>query len=196
MSKYKIGQTALVAVVDDVELLVDRWRQRFNSSAAAGMPAHVTVLVPFLDLDRIDEVVLDELTALFARQNRFSVEFDRIGRFPDVRYLVPTPDHRFRELTEVVSARWPEAPPYGGQFAEVTPHLTVANGQQPEIFDEVEAAMETQLPVSAVVSSISLFVSDGSRWHRRTEFPLASKLRKGQRKRTSDSETVLSARDP
>jgi 2'-5' RNA ligase len=173
MSKYQVGQTALLTVINDVEPLVDRWRQRFNSSAAAGMPAHVTVLVPFLEIDRIDQAVLDELTALFARQDRFRVEFDRVGRFPEVRYLAPTPDRRFRELTEAVAARWPEAPPYGGRFAEVTPHLTVADGQRPEVFDEVEAAMEAQLPVSAVVSSVSLFVSDGSRWHRHTDFPLA-----------------------
>ena len=173
MSKYQVGQTALVVVVDDVEPLVDRWRQRCNSSAAAGMPAHVTVLVPFLDIDRINQSVLDEMTALFARQDRFSVEFDRVGRFPDVRYLAPSPDQRFRDLTEAVAARWHETPPYGGQFTTVTPHLTVADNQAPEVFDEVEAAMEAQLPVSAVVFSVSLFVSDGLRWHRRAEFSLA-----------------------
>ena len=173
MSKYQVGQTALLVVVDDVEPLVDHWRQRFNSSAATGLPAHVTVLVPFLHVDRLDQAMLDELTALFARQARFSVEFARIGRFPDVRYLVPTPDQRFRELTEAVVAGWPEAPPYGGRFAGVTPHLTVADGQRPEVFDEVEAVMEAQLPVSAMVSSVSLFVSDGSRWRHRAEFPLA-----------------------
>jgi 2'-5' RNA ligase len=172
MSEYRAGQTALLVVVDDVEPLVDPWRQRLNSSAAAGLPAHVTVLVPFLDADRIDQAVLDELTALFVRQHRFNIEFDRVGRFPQVRYLAPTPDRRFRELTEAVTTRWPEAPPYGGRFAEVTPHLTVADEQCPEVFDEVEAAMAGQLPVSAAVSSVSLFVSDGRRWHRRVEFPL------------------------
>lgn len=172
MSKYQEGQTALLAVVDDVEPLADRWRQRFNSSAAEGLPAHVTVLVPFLDIARLDQGELDELTALFARQDRFSVEFNRVGRFPQVRYLAPTPAGRFRELTEAVVARWPEAPPYGGQFADVIPHLTIANEQRPEVFDEVEAAMEAQLPVSAAVSSVSLFVNDGLHWHRRTDFAL------------------------
>ncbi|MCD0445842.1 2'-5' RNA ligase family protein [Glycomyces sp. A-F 0318] len=173
MSKYRTGQTALLVVVDDVEPLVDPWRQRFNTSAAAGLPAHVTVLIPFLDIKRIDPAVRNELTALFARQDRFSVEFGKVGRFSHVRYLQPTPAQRFRELTEAVVARWPEAPPYGGQFTEVHPHLTVANDQSPEVFDEIEAAIEAQLPLSTVVSSVSLFVSDGSRWHRRHEFPFA-----------------------
>jgi 2'-5' RNA ligase len=174
MSNFQAGQTALIAVIDDAVLLVDPWRHRFNSSAAEGVPAHVTVLVPFLNVDRLDQAVLDELTGLFARHERFSVVFDRVDRFPDVVYLAPTPAQRFRDLTEAMVARWPEAPPYGGIHAEITPHLTVANGQGPEVFDEVEAAMERELPVSATVSSISLFVHDGTRWHRRTDFPLAA----------------------
>jgi 2'-5' RNA ligase len=174
MSKYQPGQTALVVVLDDIAALADPWRQRFNSSAAEGMPAHVTVLVPFLHVDRLDPAAIDELTALFARQERFRAAFDRVGRFPHVLYLAPTPAQRFRDLTEAVVARWPEAPPYGGLHAELTPHLSVADGQRPEIFDEVEAAMEARLPVSATVSSVSLFVHDGTCWHRRNDFPLAA----------------------
>lgn len=145
---------------------------RFDASAAVGMPAHVTVLAPFLDIDRCTEPVLAELGAVIGAHRPFAVRFDRCGRFPDVLYLAPEPDQPFRALTSAVAARWPEAPPYGGQFAKVIPHLTVAHRQAPEVFDQVETAFAAQLPVEATVSSVSLFVSNGHTWQRRTEFPL------------------------
>lgn len=170
--QYRAGETALLAVVGEAEPLVGPWRRRFDAVAAAGVPAHVTVLVPFLDLDRLDAATMDDLSALIGERGPFTVQFDRCGRFPDALYLAPTPDRPFRELTEAVAARWPEAPPYGGRFADIVPHLTVAHRQEEHVYDEVEAALTARLPLPASVASIALFVCDGDRWHRRAEFPL------------------------
>jgi 2'-5' RNA ligase len=170
--QYRAGDTALIAVVKEAEPLVADWRRRFDSSASAGVPAHVTVLVPFLNAELLDAETINDLTALFGRHDSFGVQFERCGRFPDVLFLVPTPDQPFRKLTEAVAARWPEAPPYGGQFTEVIPHLTVAHGRQGRVLDETEAALTPQLPFAAEVASISLFVNDGDLWRQRWEFPL------------------------
>ncbi|MEV4642553.1 2'-5' RNA ligase family protein [Actinoplanes sp. NPDC049548] len=170
--RYRAGQTALLATVNEVEPVVGRWRRRFDSSASAGVPAHVTVLFPFLDNDRITDTVVGDLRSLIGARRSFAVRFGECRRFPDVLYLAPVPDQPFRALTEEIAKRWPEAPPYEGQFTEVIPHLTVAHGQPPRIYDEVEAALADQLPTTATISSISLFVSDGHRWERHMEFPM------------------------
>lgn len=170
--RYRAGETALIAVVEEAEPLVGGWRRRFDPSASAGVPAHVTVLVPFLDVERIDTAVIHDLRALFGRHSPFAVRFDACRRFPDVLYLAPVPDQPFRTLTEAVVARWPEAPPYGGQFKEVIPHLTVAHDQQGQVLDEVETALTVRLPVTVDVASVSLFVCDGELWHPYAEFPL------------------------
>ncbi|MGW0807551.1 2'-5' RNA ligase family protein [Nonomuraea sp. NPDC002799] len=170
--RYRAGETALLVVVREAEPVVGRWRQLFDSSTSAGVPAHVTVLVPFLDIGRVDATVIDELGALIGEHGPFTVRFDQCRRFSDVLYLAPTADQPFRALTEAVAARWPEAPPYGGQFTEIIPHLTVACSQQAHVLDEVEAELTARLPVSAGVASVSLFVSDGDRWRPHTEFPL------------------------
>ncbi|MFC6080156.1 2'-5' RNA ligase family protein [Sphaerisporangium aureirubrum] len=170
---YRAGVTALMVVVKEAEPVVGRWRERFDSSASAGVPAHVTVLVPFLHSGRIDAAVIGELRGLFGAHSSFTVRFDECRRFADVLYLAPSPDQPFRALTEDVVARWPEAPPYGGQFAEIIPHLTVAHGQQAHVFDEVEAALTARLPITSNIASVSLFVSDGDRWRPRTEFLLS-----------------------
>lgn len=170
--RYQAGQTALLATVTEAEPLVEHWRQRFDASAAAGIPAHVTVLFPFLDIALIDATAIGDLTTLIAGHDPIAVRFDACGRFPDVLYLAPAPDQPLRALTESIAARWPEAPPYGGQFAEVIPHLTVAHGQPSRVFDEVEAELADRLPVTATISSVSLFVSDGRCWRRQAEFPM------------------------
>jgi hypothetical protein len=169
-ARYRVGQTALLATVGEAEPLVGHWRRRFDPSASAGIPAHVSIIFPFLDIDRISTAVIEDLRTLIGARGPFTVRFDECRRFPGVLYLAPEPDQPFRALTESMARRWPEAPPYAGQFTDVIPHLTVADGPPPGVFDEVEAALTEQLPITATISSVSLFVSDGDRWRHHTEF--------------------------
>ncbi|MEU6383499.1 2'-5' RNA ligase family protein [Streptomyces bauhiniae] len=110
---------------------------------------------------------------VLGRHQRFGVRFERCGRFPGVLYLAPEPATGFRRLTEAIAERWPENPPFGGQFDEVVPHLTVAHGQDEAVLRETEAALSTGLPVVAQVSAVDLLVYDGERWRPRASFPLA-----------------------
>lgn len=169
--RYRAGQTALLATVEEAEPLVEHWRRRFDPAASAGVPAHVTVLFPFLDLDRITETVVGDLRTLIGARSPFTIRFEECRRFPEVLYLAPTPDHPFRALTESIAKRWPEAPPYEGKFTEVIPHLTIADGQ-PRIFEELEAELSDQLPITATISSVGLFVNDGHRWRHHLDFPM------------------------
>ncbi|MCM9077974.1 MULTISPECIES: 2'-5' RNA ligase family protein [Streptomyces] len=169
---YQAGETLLLVKVPEAEPLVGGWRRRFDSSAGARLPAHVTVLYPFLDHGRIDADVLGALELLVGAHGAFDIRFECFGRFPDVLFLVPTPGGPLRALTQAVCERWPEVPPYGGRFVEVVPHLTVAHGQERSVFDEAEAALTGRLPVTARVSAVQLLVCDGESWHEQAAFPL------------------------
>lgn len=83
-SSFRAGETALLATMHEADVLVDHWRQQFDSSAAAGVPAHVTVLYPFLGIDRIDAHTLDTVRSLVGRHRAFTVRFQQCARFPDV----------------------------------------------------------------------------------------------------------------
>jgi 2'-5' RNA ligase len=170
---YQPGQTALLAVVPAAEPLVAPWRRGFDATAAAGVPAHVTIVAPFLPVGQLGRPVIAALGELIAGHRSFAVRFAECRRFPGVLYLAPAPGEPFRVLTASIAARWPEAPPYGGQFTDIVPHLTVAHGQQPDVLDLVETALTAGLPVDATVSAVSLFVSDGVHWSPHGEFPLA-----------------------
>ncbi|MGI5155082.1 2'-5' RNA ligase family protein [Microbispora sp. CA-102843] len=172
MAPFEIGETALVVEVPSAEPLVRGLRERYDSSAAYGMPAHVTVLYPFLPRERLDDGVLAALRELFAARRPFEVVFGGVGRFPGVLYLAPEPDGPLRELTEAVAGRWPEAPPYGGGFGDVVPHLTVAEGLGGEVDGGVAADLASGLPVTTLVSGVTLRVFDGESWRAEGFFPL------------------------
>jgi hypothetical protein len=85
-------QTAVVIAVPEAEPLVGDLRAALDAHAAAGGPAHVTVLYPFLPLDRID---LPALRAAIAATPAFTATFRRVGWFgDDAVWLAPEPSAR------------------------------------------------------------------------------------------------------
>ncbi|MFF3541530.1 2'-5' RNA ligase family protein [Streptomyces platensis] len=171
-SRFQAGQTGLIVRVPEAESAVRAWRERFDPSARAGVPAHVTVLFPFLAESRMDSHVCPALADALGKHCAFDLRFERCGRFPGVLYLVPEPDTQLRRLTEVIADRWPEAPPYGGKFTEIVPHLTLADGQDDAVLDEVEADLLGELPFTSRVSSVDLMAYDGAQWRERASFAL------------------------
>ncbi|GGY32917.1 2'-5' RNA ligase family protein [Streptomyces tanashiensis] len=171
-SAFQAGQTGLIVRIPEAEPYVRGWRERLDPSAQAGVPAHVTVLFPFLDESRMDALVYSALVDMLGSQPSFELRFERCGRFPELLYLVPEPDTQLRQLTEAIADRWPEAPPYGGRFAEIVPHLTIAQGQEDVVLEEIEADLAVRLPFTSHVASVELIVHDGTKWQERASFTL------------------------
>jgi hypothetical protein len=59
-------ESALVVLVPEAEPLVKPFRDWYDPSAAAGAPAHITLLYPFKHPDEVDQTVLDDLSELFS----------------------------------------------------------------------------------------------------------------------------------
>jgi 2'-5' RNA ligase len=167
-----VPETALVVEVPAAEPLVSEWRAKHDWSAERGVPAHITLLYPFVPTERVDDGLLSALRELFASQPAFSFRLTRVARFPDVAWLAPEPADRFSALTELIFARYPDYPPYEGIHDEVIPHLTVAEGGV-DLQDEVEAALTPHLPFEADAASVALLAEDeAGRWHSAERFPL------------------------
>lgn len=107
-----------------------------------------------------------------AATGAFDLRFEKCGRLPEVLYLVPEPAAPLIRLTEAIAGRWPEAPPYGGRFAEIVPHLTIAQGQEDAVLEEIEADLGGGLPFTSRVTSVELMVHDGAQWQARASFAL------------------------
>ena len=168
------GHTAVIIPVPAVEPVVSRWRAKFDPAAAAGVPAHLTVLYPFLDAARLTSVVVRDLSDLVAEHPAFDVTYSRCGTFPHVLYLVPDPDEPLRRLTQALADRWPEAPPYGGAIAEPTPHLTITLTASPDEMAQAEVDVTARLPITTTVDRAELIAFDGAAWCVRAALPLRS----------------------
>src|SRR5512144_919904 len=95
-------ESALIIAVPEAEPLVKALRERFDSSAAAGVPAHITILYPFMPPDKITPDVLAELRELFAQFQAFGFALPETRLFPDVFYLAPSPAEPFKALTHAL----------------------------------------------------------------------------------------------
>jgi 2'-5' RNA ligase len=124
-------ESAVLVPVPEAEPVVGRFRARLDRAAGWGVPAHVTVLFPFVPPDEITGTVIEVVAAAVASVRTFGCEFARICWFgEDVVWLAPEPAGPFRALTSAVHAAFPRFPPFRGLFADVVPHLTI--GERPE----------------------------------------------------------------
>ena len=152
-------QTAVIAPVPEADRLVGDYRQHLDASAEWGVPAHVTVLYPFLAPHEVDEQVIATLTAAVTSVPAFDCRFAQARWFgQDVLYLVPEPSQSFRELTAAVWRAFPQHPPYGGAHEDVVPHLTVAERRLADLptLEAAERAVQPCLPLTARIGQALL----------------------------------------
>jgi hypothetical protein len=169
-------ESALIVPVPEAEGLVGEWRERYDDSARTGVPAHLTLLYPFLPPEEVTQPDLEDLAALFAAARATPYQLVALRRFSrGVLYLAPEPEAFLRELTGRIWARYPHRPPYGGVFDDVIPHLTVAQVADSGVLDAVEASVAPGLPIAAHATEAWLMLQgDDGRWRAGHRFPLGN----------------------
>lgn len=122
----KEGATALVVPLPEADPLLAAVAARFPD-AVRPLPAHVTLLYPFLPADALDDQVLADLDEVFTDRPPLRVEFAECRRADGFAALLPDPAEGLSALVGELRRRWPELLPYDGRFgADVDLHLTVA----------------------------------------------------------------------
>lgn len=185
-------QSVLIVEVPEAEHAVARYRERFVANARRGVPAHITVLFPFMSPQAIGPAVIAELEHLFAAVSRFRFQLTHTNWFGDeVLWLGPRDPGPFRALTRCVAEAFPVFPPYQGQFGEVEsavfPHLTVGktaetvcrtlNGGGHPVTElrSAESSVRSHLPIDGEATSVTLMTqaSAGGQWTKTAAFALA-----------------------
>jgi len=148
-------------------------RAHHDPMAHAGVPAHVTLLFPFLATDDLTPAVRRRLARVAEKIQPFGVRFASTGRFPGVLWLAPEPTGPFVDLTERLAAAFPDHPPYEGAHADIVPHLTLAFGEE-AVLDRLERkAVRAGIALRRRVEAIEVIAEDGTgRWHARWRLPL------------------------
>ncbi|WP_218138089.1 2'-5' RNA ligase family protein [Streptomyces sp. 2314.4] len=170
-------RSAIIAPVSDAEAAVGPYRRVLDHTVSWPVPAHVTVLYPFVAPDRITQRVIDDVRACLLAVPAFTVTFSRVAWFgQDVMWLAPNPDAPFRRLTEVMWNHFPECPPYRGAHPDPTPHLTVGSSHLADTttMRRASANLQAELPIHARIDRVHLIVgadTPGS-WGTVSEFAL------------------------
>ncbi|MGY1842891.1 2'-5' RNA ligase family protein [Modestobacter sp. SYSU DS0875] len=174
------AETALLVLVPEADPVVGDHRRQFDVSASWGVPAHVTVVYPFMPPNQVDDGVLTGLARAVADQPAFDCVLDHTGCFgEEVLWLAPADDEPFRRLTAAVVEAFPDHLPYRGAHGEdPSPHLSVAErrlGDEAGLRTVAEAIGE-HLPIRSRVTTVSLFAGarEPGSWHLVAEFPLAA----------------------
>ena len=163
-------------------------------AAGWGVPAHVTVLYPFLPPDRIDDGALTALAAAIRSVPAFDLVLPRTAWFDDsVLWLAPEPDQTVPGPGARQSGRGSRLPALRRGYADVIPHLTVGHDAPVAVLRAAEARIEPQLPVHARVRAARLIrgsAEPGSMAHRRRA---AARRRRRERRRRLAGDQVAAA---
>lgn len=169
-------QCALIVSIPEAEEAVALHRAQFDEPASFGIPAHVTVLFPFMPAPDVDAQVIETLAAAISTIPRFNVAFETTGWFgTNVLWLAPKPAAVFGALTRVVADAFPDYPPFGGRHEVVVPHLTVGNAVAAgSELQEAEMRVLSYLPIRAHITEVALWCGTDvpGGWSRMMGFPL------------------------
>lgn len=169
-------ETAVIIPIEAAEAAVAEHRRYLDATASWGVPAHVSVLWPFMHPSTIDIGVISRLRSAVGSVQAFDCTFARCDWFgDDVLWLAPEPDQPFQELTS--SAVWhafPDHPPYGGAFDDIVPHLTVGERSPLSALRDAAESVSHQLPITAHIERAVLIAgtAEPDSWRTVHEFPL------------------------
>lgn len=167
--------SAFAVKVPAAETIAADLRRRFDPTVALGVPAHITLLVPFMDPALITDEVLARARRVLQRTAPFSFVLGKVGRFPETAYLAPEPAAPFIEMTRALVKEFPDFPPYDGLHDDIVAHLSVAHGNAlhaEEAAIELQARLLASGAVHANCIEVALIENSSGRWQDFHVFPL------------------------
>jgi len=138
-----VTESGLILAVPSLTSVIGPWRATVPSAAGGGSPPHVTLLYPWLPAPTSPQQRA-ELRQVLTRIEAITLAFSHLDRFPSgVLFLTLTDeaDTAVRAVTRQLVAAFPACLPYGGEFPDPHPHLTVALGTHAEL-DVIQSAVE------------------------------------------------------
>jgi 2'-5' RNA ligase len=126
--------------------------------------------------ENITASVVQRIESVLREVQGFEFSLAKVARFPATAYLEPEPASPFIALTESLTREFPQFPPFGGEFPNIVPHLTVAHGSVTEAGateSELVSSLALHGPITSICSSLVLMENSSGTWRQMHVFPLA-----------------------
>ncbi len=157
-------QSAILIPVHEADAVVAPFRLEHDPVATAGVPAHITLIVPWLPPVEIRPEDLDELDAVLRSTEAFDFLLSRVRWFGRrVLWLAPEPVQPFLHLVDLLSEHF-GTPPYEDEFDEVVPHLTVGHASDGAELGAVAEQLASRLPIRCRAEQVWVMEGDGQTW--------------------------------
>ena len=182
-------RTAVIAPIRLPDALA-AFRDGNDPIAEIGVPAHVTILFPFVPAAELAPAIRHQLRAVARSTPAFVATFDRAERHQGLVWVRPADERPFLRLTAETFERWPSHPPYEGIHDDLIAHLTVLESDDPAALDRAVRVAKGVLPFDAPVHELELIEeNEDGRFHHRWSIPLpgpanvtsAGRSRRGRR---------------
>jgi hypothetical protein len=171
-----LTESALVVVVAEAEPIVGPWRANLDPGAGLGVPAHITLLYPFVAPTDIGDDTVSRVEHVLADFAAFPFALSSVRWFDEsVVWLAPAPSRPFVDMTSALLDAFPDHPRYGGDHAgEIVPHLTVGDGAPVDDLRTAAAGVESDLPIEALAAEVTLLCgsNEAGSWRPVRRFPL------------------------
>jgi 2'-5' RNA ligase len=156
-------------------------RQRCVDDAADGLPAHLTMLYPFVEPGALGPEVRGAIAAIARRHAPIPYRMAGPRRWPDTIYAGVEPEKPFVRLQADLAAAFPAFPIYGEPAGFMfVPHITIAEGRSIDRPGTTDDAAWSELPSDAVADRLHVIATDGGPWELVWSLPLGGARLEGR----------------
>lgn len=147
---------------------LDALRRRAILDADKGIPAHLTLLYPFISPERLDESVRSVVAEIARSHPSFDFNLTGAHTWPGTVYAAVAPTEPFARPQADLSGAFPAFPIYGQPPGFIfVPHVSVAEASDYDLAEAVEDPAWKGLPSARRATAIEVIVSDGAGWRTR-----------------------------
>jgi 2'-5' RNA ligase len=165
--------TAATALIVRVQLprRLETIRRRAVPDSDLGIPAHITMMYPFVPPGALDTALREKIAAVTAAHAPISYRIAGPAQWPDTLYASVAPEAPFHNLQADLAAAFPAYPLYGGAF-DFVPHVTIADGEPRSWASLAHDPAWAALPASRTARSVELIVQTPDGWRVKCRFLL------------------------
>lgn len=180
-----LDSAVVILMPDSVAAFTAAYRQSCGAEVFYPVVPHITLMWPFVspgtvadgvDVDLLANLV-DRLRAICRLSAPFELILDHYDGFPGVLYLAPRNPALILALHYRILVEFPAYVPYGGQYGDLKPHMTLAIFPDEQAF--AVAPRPAFEPFQFVVSEVCLMVGDLEAklpWELAAVIPLGGKI--------------------
>ncbi len=121
----KLATSIMIVPPHEVQAIATPILQQYGGDNLIRVPAHITVLFPFVAYGQLDAACA-KLVTICRGINPFDITMKGYGRFPGVAFMKPEDPRPIQAVYQHIHAAFPNCKLYGGEFGdELYPHMTV-----------------------------------------------------------------------